>query len=77
LSLGTPVIASDLSVYREIVGAIPTYLQPDDQQAWEAAITSFMEDGPERGRQQRQIPSYRQPTWHEHFAIVENWLSGF
>ena len=77
LSLGTPVIATDLPVYREIVGTIPTYLQPNDQRAWEGAITSFMEDGPERGRQQRQIPGYRQPTWQEHFAIVEDWLGGF
>jgi glycosyltransferase involved in cell wall biosynthesis len=77
LSLGTPVIASDLSVYREIVGTIPTYLQSDDQRAWEAAIMSFMKDGSERGRQQRRIPGYRQPTWQEHFAVVEDWLGGF
>lgn len=77
LSLGTPVIAADLPVYREIVDDIPTYIQPNDESAWEAAIMSFLDGDPERQRQERLIANYRPPTWSNHFEIVERWISEF
>jgi glycosyltransferase involved in cell wall biosynthesis len=75
LQLGTPVIASDLPVFREIVGDIPTYLDPDDETGWEAAVKAFVKDGPERARQLSEIRSYCAPTWESHFARVEKWLA--
>ena len=74
LGLGTPVIASDLPVYREIVGNIPTYLEPENRSAWVATIRAFTEDGPERARQLREMSGYKAPTWEEHFRRVEQWL---
>ena len=74
LQLGTPVIACDLPVYREIVGGIPTYLAPDDQPGWEKTIADFTSDSKERSRQLNSIADYSAPTWESHFARVEHWL---
>lgn len=71
---GTPVIASDLPVYREIVGDIPTYADAGDYEGWKAAILAFVSDGPERQRQKRMLEGYSMPGWPSHFASVEQWL---
>ena len=75
LSLGTPVIASNLPVFREIAGGIPTYLSPSDGNAWGQAIRSFSGSSPERDRQLSAIGGYEAPTWSKHFEIVESWMS--
>lgn len=75
LDLGVPVIASDLPVYREVAGDIPTYLSPTDADAWEAAIRSFAADGHERRRQVAAARDFQAPTWKEHFSTVEPWLN--
>lgn len=74
LSLGTPVIASDLPCFREIGQGIPTLLDPLDAIAWERMILSFLDHSPERSRQLRMLKSYQRPTWQAHFAAVEDWL---
>jgi glycosyltransferase involved in cell wall biosynthesis len=74
LQLGTPVIASDLAVYREVVGSIPTYVDPRSDTSWEDAIRTFLHDAPERKRQKRAIETYEAPDWKAHFARVEAWL---
>ena len=76
LQLGTPVIASDLPVYHEIVGDRPTYLDPTDVPDWTEAISDFTGDGPERRRQITAIEGYHGPTWEQHFRTVEAWLEG-
>ncbi len=76
LELRTPVIASDLPVYREIVGDIPTYLPPDDDGAWEQTIRGFIDDAPERTRQMHAMERFRPPDWGGHFERVEKWLGG-
>lgn len=75
LRLGTPVIASDLPVFREIAGTIPSYLPPHDGVGWEAAVLAFCGDAPERVRQLAALPSYVAPDWPSHFAIVERFLA--
>jgi glycosyltransferase involved in cell wall biosynthesis len=74
LQAETPVIASDLPVFREIAGDIPTYLDPSDATAWEAAIRDFSGATPERDRQLARIPDFQAPTWRDHFHFVEHWL---
>jgi glycosyltransferase involved in cell wall biosynthesis len=74
LQLGTPVIATDLPVYREVVGDIPTYLEPDDAAGWARAICEFIGDAAERQRQKQALNEYRPPDWPSHFARVEQWL---
>jgi len=74
LSLGAPVIASDLPVFREIAGNIPTYLDPLDSNVWEAAIVEFSADNGARYAQLRRMKSFRLPDWDSHFEKVEGWL---
>jgi glycosyltransferase involved in cell wall biosynthesis len=75
LQLGTPVIASDLPVYREIVGNFPTYLDPRNRVAWMNTIKAFMTDGPERRQDLARLSDYAAPTWNDHFTKVERWLA--
>ncbi|NUQ18936.1 MAG: glycosyltransferase family 4 protein [Sphingomonas sp.] len=74
LQIGTPVIASDLAVFREFAGNIPTYLDVLDGLGWMATIMAFTGDSVERERQIQAMESYRAPTWHSHFQTVDEWL---
>jgi glycosyltransferase involved in cell wall biosynthesis len=74
LRLGTPVIVSDLAVFREIAGTIPTFLAPHDAMAWEAAIVDFCGLSTERARQIAAMRGYRASDWPGHFARIERWL---
>lgn len=75
LQRGTPVIASDQPVFREIAGDIPLYLDPLDGQGWETAIADFLGDCPERQRQLAAMAHFRPHSWDDHFDRVEVWLS--
>jgi glycosyltransferase involved in cell wall biosynthesis len=77
LQLGTPVIASDLPVYRELAGEIPAYLDPLNDSKWERMVRIFMVDSAERKRQLEQAREFRAPSWSIHFSIVEKWLKQF
>jgi glycosyltransferase involved in cell wall biosynthesis len=74
LQLGTPVIASDLAVFREFAGEIPTYLDFLDGKAWESTIMAFTGESLERERQLQAMTGYRPPCWNSHFQIVDEWL---
>lgn len=69
LQLGTPVIATDLPVYREIAGELPVYLDPTDRTAWKSAVESLA-----RSAHRERAPDFRAPTWQDHFTTVEAWL---
>lgn len=75
LQRGTPVIASDLPVFREIAGDIPLYLDPLDGQSWEKAVEQFIDDCPERQRQLARMGEFEAPTWAGHFAAVDRWIT--
>jgi glycosyltransferase involved in cell wall biosynthesis len=72
LSLGVPVIASDLAVFREIAGFIPDYLNPHDGLGWQHAIQDYARpDGVRRLQQLRRLRGYAPLRWSEHFALVD------
>ena len=75
LQLATPVIASDLPVFREIAGSIPLLIDPTDGPGWLAAVQAFITDGPARRHQMAAMTHYRAPCWPGHFAQVEAWLT--
>jgi glycosyltransferase involved in cell wall biosynthesis len=75
LGTGVPVIASDLPAFRELAGGIPTYIDPLDSAAWEAAILDYASsDSAARDAQLQRLKSFRLPDWSSHFAKVERWL---
>jgi glycosyltransferase involved in cell wall biosynthesis len=74
LELGTPVVAADLAVYREVAGDIPDYLLPGDADGWVEAIIDYMADEPRRSAQLDRMKGFKVPDWRAHFATVERWL---
>lgn len=74
LQLGVPVIASTLSVYREIASNIPLLIDPYDLPAWERAVRDYINDIGDRSRQLIAIPQFVPTTWPMHFEKVEEWL---
>ncbi|MBO9669748.1 MAG: glycosyltransferase family 4 protein [Sphingobium sp.] len=78
LAAGTPVIASDLGVFRELAGDIPDYLSPLDGLGWSQAIEAYAGDvSPARAAQLRRLEGWHASQWDDHFALVERWLVGF
>ena len=76
LNAGTPVIASNLTVFREIGQGIPDFLDPLDGPAWEEAILSYARDeSVQREAQIGRLAGYRAPTWDAHFERVDAWLA--
>ena len=76
LSAGIPVIASDLEVFREIAGDIPELLAPDDTAGWITVITDYASaSSPRRARQIARLQGFNPPSWPDHFAEVEAFLS--
>lgn len=72
LALGTPVIASDLAVFREIAGTIPDYLDPLDGMGWTRQIKAYsFADSEYRQAQLERIKKFSQPTWSAHFQAIE------
>ncbi len=77
LSVGTPVLASDLPVFREIAGDVPEYLDPLDGRGWLNAIVDYARpDSTRRSAQIGRMERFCAPTWQEHFARVEALLEG-
>lgn len=74
LELGTPVIASNLPVFREFAGDIPTYLDCLDGPGWQRTIRAFEGKSSERERQLSRMADYCPPNWPTHFRIVEEWI---
>lgn len=77
LAVGTPVIASDLPVFREIAGDIVSMLDPHDMVGWYAMVRAFAEAGSvDRQAQLERLAAsgFRAPDWRAHFARVDAWL---
>ncbi len=74
LQFGTPVIAADLPVYREVAGDIPDYLGADDAAGWEHLILSYCDDAPQRSTQLHRMEGFQVPDWKAHFQVVDAWL---
>ncbi|CAN5332325.1 glycosyltransferase family 1 protein [soil metagenome] len=76
LSVGTPVICSDLPALREAGGEAPDFRDPLDGPGWRAAILDHFHAGPLYQAQRKRISAWRAPTWDDHIAIVCNAIDG-
>jgi glycosyltransferase involved in cell wall biosynthesis len=75
LSLGVPVIASDIPVFREVAGSVPELIDPLDGLGWRDAVVDYMHpDSPRRAEQLSRMATYEAPTWASHMAEVERFL---
>jgi glycosyltransferase involved in cell wall biosynthesis len=76
LTLGVPVIASPLDVFREIAGDIPDYVDALDGPGWVARIESFSDAGASaRANQLQRMAKFQTPTWDDHFSRVDALLA--
>lgn len=75
LSLGTPVIASDLPVFREFAQDIPDYLDPFDEEKWLETIKAYTDSNHIlRINQLKRLTRFSTPSWETHFAKVDAFL---
>jgi glycosyltransferase involved in cell wall biosynthesis len=75
LSLGVPVLASNLPVFREIAGDIPDYLDPLDGVGWMSCIEDYrLPNSPLRAAQLERLAGFIAPTWQGHFEAVDKLL---
>jgi glycosyltransferase involved in cell wall biosynthesis len=75
LTLGVPVIAGNLPVFREVAGEVPDYLDPLDGIGWMNCIEDYLlPDSPRRSAQLQRMSGFTPPTWDAHFAIMEGLL---
>jgi len=71
LSLGVPVLCSDLPALREAGGSAPCYLDPLDGPSWQTAILGLADgNGEARARHVARISGWRAPTWDDHITTV-------
>ena len=72
LACGTPVLCSDIPVFREVGGEVPDYLHPADGAAWREAVLDYAQPGSARREAQlRRLSTWCRPTWEHHFAVVD------
>lgn len=69
LSLGVPVIASDIAAHREVGGRLATFLDPIDGLNWVKTLKQFAEAGsPQRMKAAELAQTYRPMTLADHVA---------
>lgn len=66
LTLGTPVLCSNIATFREVLGDKAVYADVSDRYLWIKTI----EDWAKRSRTAHPLEGYSPPTWEEHFKIV-------
>lgn len=75
LTLGVPVLASDLDVFHEIAGDIPEYLDPLDGPCWLQSIRAYSDpSNTARNAQIARIKDFQAPTWQQHFDVVDRFI---
>lgn len=69
LQVGTPVIASDLPVFREVAQGAACLVAPEDRAGWAQAILAALQEPV------RRVEGFVMPRWPEHFHVVERFIA--
>jgi glycosyltransferase involved in cell wall biosynthesis len=76
LSLGVPVICSDLPPFREIAGDIPEYIDPLAGRGWIRVITEYsMPDSPKRSAQIDRMQAFIPTRMSDHLAVLDSLMA--
>ena len=76
LSLGTPVVASDIPVFHEVTQGCADFLHPLDGLGWQARISSLANADAAAERDDRRKASlFRSPSWSNYFSSIEGFLA--
>lgn len=70
LSVGMPVLASDIAAHREVGGPVPDYRDPLDGPGWCAAILDYAASGERYQAQMQRLPDWHAPDWSAHMEIA-------
>ncbi len=74
LSLGAPVVASDIPVFREATQERAKLLSPLDGPAWRDEIVRLWRDREYLSQRREQARQFRAPSWEEYFQGVRAFL---
>jgi glycosyltransferase involved in cell wall biosynthesis len=75
LTLGTPVIASDIAAFREITQGCATLLPPRDGKVWQDAIVAFAgPSSPVWSAAKVKASQFRPLNWLDYFGGLEDFL---
>ena len=75
LSLGAPVICSDIPPFKEIAGDIPEYVDPLAGRGWLRLITEYAAiDSPKRAAQMSRIKTFKPQRWDDHLSVLDSIL---
>lgn len=70
LSVGVPVICSDIPAHHEVGGAAPDYVDTQDGPGWKELILDHARMGENYQAQMQRMMHWHEPTWAEHMEIV-------
>ena len=75
LSIGTPAIASDIPVFREVTQGRATFLSPLNGKAWGEAIRRLANDENDARAKLAEARQFEPPTWSSYFAALDSFLA--
>ncbi|MGB3796481.1 MAG: glycosyltransferase family 1 protein [Alteraurantiacibacter sp.] len=70
LSVGTPVIASDIGAHREVGADVPDYFDPLDGKGWRDAVLDHARGNSPHREQLARMQRWKAPDWAQHIDIV-------
>ena len=77
LSVGTPVVASDIPVFREISQGCALFHHPLDGPGWRGAVETLSDrDHPVTRDARETAQAFRAPSWRGYFENVGSFLAG-
>src|SRR5271165_1720805 len=75
LSIGTPVVASDIAVFREVTQGRATFLSPLNGEAWGQVIKRLTNDEDYGAAKRAEAKHFAPPTWTGYFSALDSFLA--